>query len=127
MRRQEALRVPGKSFHIVLTEAPLHYGLVPPDVMREQLTRLIDDSTLPALQLGLIPFRAMPTGRIPLHGFWIMDTRVVTVETFSAALKLTDPSEIRVYSRVFDQMAAAAVYGDEARQLVNSVALTISP
>jgi hypothetical protein len=26
MRRQEVLRVPGKRFHILLTEAPLHYS-----------------------------------------------------------------------------------------------------
>jgi hypothetical protein len=90
--------------------------------MRAQLTRLIDDSTLPAVQLGLIPFNAMPTGRIPLHGFWIMDTRVVTVKTFAADLELADPAEIEIYSRVFDQMAAAAVYGDEARRLIDRIA-----
>lgn len=122
MRRQEVLRSPGKTFHIVMTEAPLHYGLVPPDAMRAQLEKLVEASTLPSVQLGVIPFSAMPAGRIPLHGFWIHDDRWILVETFAAELRLSQPDEIDLYAQVFDQMAAAAVYGNEARQLISRIA-----
>ena len=43
------------------------------------------------------------------------------VETYSAALTLTQPQEIELYSRVFDELAAVASYGRAARAIINAV------
>jgi hypothetical protein len=54
----------------------------------------------------------------PWHGFWIHDNDLVTVETYSAELNLAQPQEIEVYGAVFDQLAAIASYGSEARAII---------
>ena len=54
----------------------------------------------------------------PWHGFWIHDDDLVTVETYSAELNLAQPQEIEVYRAVFDQLAAVASYGTEARAIL---------
>jgi hypothetical protein len=127
MQRQEVLNAPEKSFHIVMTEAPLHYCLVPSQAMLPQLEKLIVASALPTLRLGIIPFKAMPLGGIPYNGFWIEEERFVAVETFSGELQLTQPDDIALYAKVFDQMATAAVYDNEARQLISRIALASTP
>jgi hypothetical protein len=43
------------------------------------------------------------------------------VETYSAALTLTQPQEIELYERVFDELAAVASYGRAARTIINRV------
>ena len=42
----------------------------------------------------------------------------MTVETYSAELNLAQPQEIELYGRVFDQLAAVASYGSEARAIL---------
>ena len=45
---------------------------------------------------------------------------MVGIETPTASLKVTQPREIRLYAKMFDQLRKAAVYGGEARALVTS-------
>jgi transcriptional regulator with XRE-family HTH domain len=126
IRMQELLHIPGKRFHFVLTEAALRYELAPREVMLGQLDKLLVATALRNVRLGIIPF-GVPLGPAPQHGFWIYDERLVLVETFAAELRLTQPGEIDLYVRVFDQMAKAAVYGDQARRLISHIARTLPP
>lgn len=126
MQRQDVLHVPGKRFHVVITEAVLRYGLAPRDVMLGQIDKLLLATALRSVRLGLIPF-GVELGPTPLQGFWIRDDRLVQIETSAAELRLTQPDEIALYGRVFDQMAAAAVYGAEARRVIAQVARTLAP
>lgn len=125
MQRQDVLHAKGKSFHIVLAEAALRYDLVPREIMLGQLDKLLLATALRNVQLGVIPF-GVPLGQIPWHGFWIYDNRLVLVETYAAELRLTQPGEIELYSRVFDQMAKAAVYGDQARRVISHVTRSLA-
>lgn len=125
MRRQEALHAQGKSFHIVLTEAALRYAIVPSDVTLGQLDKLLLATALRNVKLGVIPSDA-PLRSAPLHGFEIYDDRLVQVETHAAELRITHPADISTYIRVFDQMAEAAVYGDQARRLISHIARALS-
>lgn len=126
MQRQDVLHAPGKSFHFVLTEAALRYGLAPSEVMVGQLEKLLVATTLRNAKLGVIPFHVL-LGAATQHGFWIHDDRLVLVETYAAELRLTQPGEIELYTRVFDQMAEAAVYGDQARRVISHVAQALAP
>jgi transcriptional regulator with XRE-family HTH domain len=126
MQRQDALHARGKLFHIVLTEAALRYTLAPRDVTVAQLEKLLVASTLRSVKLGVIPFGALIKAGA-LHGFWIHDDRLVLVETFDAELRLTQPDEIALYGLVFDQMVEAAVYGQQARNVISHVARTLPP
>ena len=117
LRRQEILYRPDKRFHFVVTEAALRFRLCADDAMLAQLERLVALSALRNIKLGIIDFETRYT-IAPWHGFWILDSDLVTVETYSAELNLAQPQEIELYGRVFDQLAAVASYGSEARAIL---------
>jgi hypothetical protein len=52
-------------------------------------------------------------------GFWIFDNRVVQLETYSAAITVTQPREIAMYAKVFEHYSSRAVYGQQARDLIS--------
>ena len=117
MQRQQGLYRRGKRFHFVVTEAVLRYLLCPPEVMAGQLDRLVSLSTLTTIRFGVIPFEVQyPIA--PVHGFYVYDERVVHVENFTAVLRLTQPSEVAAYTKLFDQFAEVARYGAEARPII---------
>jgi transcriptional regulator with XRE-family HTH domain len=126
MRLQQFLHAADKQFHFVLTEAALRYELAPREAMLGQLDRLLVTTTLRNVRLGIIPF-GIQMGPAPQHGFWIHDGHLVLVETFAAELRLTQPGEISLYTKIFDEMAQMAVYGDQARRLISQVADTLPP
>ena len=119
-RRRPRVRViysSGKRFHFVVTEAVLRYLLCPPEVMAGQLDRLVSLSTLATIRFGVIPFEVQYTVA-PVHGFYVYDERMVRVENLTAVLKLTQPSEIAAYTKLFGQFAEMARYGAEARAII---------
>jgi transcriptional regulator with XRE-family HTH domain len=120
MRRQDIFYRPEKRFHFVLTEAALRFRTCSPEVMLGQLDRLVSLSALPNVKLGIIGFDTEYTTS-PWHGFWLYDAKKVFVETFSAGLNLTQPQEIELYGRVFEELAAVASYGRAARAIITRV------
>jgi hypothetical protein len=46
------------------------------------------------------------------------DDFMVAVETPTASLEVTQPREIKLYGRMFEQLQGMAVYGKEARDIV---------
>jgi transcriptional regulator with XRE-family HTH domain len=125
MQRQQILYRTGKQFHFVITEAVLRYRLCPAEVMLGQLDRLVTLSTMSTIRFGVIPFDAkLPLA--PVHGFWLMDERVVVVENFTASQNLTQASEVSAYVRIFGQFADVARYESEARVIVTRVVADLS-
>lgn len=125
VQRQEILYRPDKRFHFVLTEAALRLRLCPPEVMLGQLDRLVTLSTMPTIRFGVIPFEAkLPLA--PVHGFWLMDERVVIVENFTASQNLTQVSEVSAYVGIFDQFANAARYDSDARSITTRALADLS-
>jgi transcriptional regulator with XRE-family HTH domain len=125
MQRQQILYRTGKRFHFVITEAVLRYRLCPPEVMLGQLDRLVTLSTMPTIRFGVIPFEVkLPLA--PVHGFWLMDERVVVVENFTASQNLTQASDIASYVEIFGQFADAARYDSEARSVVTRALAELS-
>jgi len=122
LKRQELLYRPGKSFHIVVTEAVLRSrAAAGPEVMNAQLDRLVAATTLgPNVKFGVLPFDVQWPVFLD-HGFWIIDDDYVIVETLAAELRLTRPDEVVTYAGVFDQLAAIAEYGAAARALITQV------
>lgn len=126
IQRQEILYRPDKRFHFVLTEAALRYRLCPPEVMLGQLDRMVSFSALPNVKLGIIGFETAYVVA-PAHGFWLLDSDRVMVETFSAELNLAQPQEISRYGGIFDSLAAVASYGRAARVIINRVIDDLAP
>lgn len=120
VQRQEILYRRDKAFHFVLTEAALRLRLCAVDVMLAQLDRLVALSALRNVKLGIVPFETRYRVA-PWHGFWLLDDERVMVETYSAELNLAQPQEIALYTAVFDQLAATASYGGDARAIITRV------
>jgi transcriptional regulator with XRE-family HTH domain len=120
MQRQEILYNPAKRFRFVVTEATLRYQLCPAEALRGQLDRLVAVSSLGNVELGVIPFNVrVPLA--PMHGFWIFDEQLVTVETFGGELMLREPAQIELYARAFDALRGAARFGEQARAILTQV------
>ena len=120
MQRQEMLYRPDKRFNFVLTEAALRYRLCSLDIMLGQLDRLISLSSLRNVRLGIISNETQYVVD-PRHGFWLYNSDLVRVETYSAELNLRQPHEIELYSTTFEKLAAVASYGGAARAIINRV------
>jgi hypothetical protein len=109
----------GRTYHTLLFEQALRTNLGGPEVMRGQLTHLLSALELPGVKLGIIPARA-ELAVYPGHSFSIFDGLQVEVETFSAGLSITDKDEVSVYEKAFALLERSAVYGREARSLIDT-------
>jgi len=119
MERGRLLLSGDRLFHFVLGEHALRAALAEPDVMAEQLRHLLEVSRLPRLRLGILPTRIRHY--MTFCGFWIFDNRVVQLETYSAAITITQPREIAMYAKVFEHYSSRALYGQQARDLIGQV------
>ncbi|GGK24945.1 hypothetical protein GCM10010124_16860 [Pilimelia terevasa] len=115
-RAQAALRGTNRIL-VVLTEAVLLTRYT--DVVRHelQLLELLKFMKRPNVSLGIIPFGREITPNSNC-GFWIFDEDVVKVELPSAQLKITRPSEVEQYLRIFTDLQGQAAYGSEAKTVV---------
>ncbi|MBE1462887.1 Scr1 family TA system antitoxin-like transcriptional regulator [Kibdelosporangium phytohabitans] len=121
MKRQELLYRQDKRFHFVVTESALRVRRVDRGVMLAQLDRLVSLSTLPNVRSGSSGSRlGTPVG--PRHGFWLRDDKQVSVETYSAALRLTQSAEIDLHGEVFEHLSAIASYDRAARAIITRLA-----
>jgi hypothetical protein len=117
MERQQVLYEGGRTFAVVIEEAVLRNGIGGSETMAGQLEQLLAVASLPSVSLGIVPFRPYRTLR-PVEGFWMFDDERVTVELVSGWLTLTQPKEIALYAQAFSVLAAQAVYGAHAKDLV---------
>jgi len=118
LKRQATLYEPGHLFRVVVWEAALQTPYCPANVMVEQLDRLNGLIGLDTVQLGVLPLR-VPLKASPKHGFWIFDERLVIAETVSAEMWLDDAADVALYSRLWEEFHAAAVYNRQARRLIS--------
>jgi transcriptional regulator with XRE-family HTH domain len=117
LRRRQLLHDPAKRFEFIIGEAALRSQVCPPAVMRSQLDLVRALSNLETVEVFILPIDAeLPF--LPLHGFWIFDDELVSVETVHARVEARDPSEVALYLRVFKLLKAAALGGEAARALL---------
>ncbi|MFB7716383.1 helix-turn-helix domain-containing protein [Nocardia sp. NPDC056100] len=116
MKRAELLRS-SRIFHMILCENVIRIGIAPPEIMMAQLEHLLAVMDYPHVRLGILPTAIRQY--MPVCEFWITDGAEVEIETYSAILRIEQPSEIAVYAKVFDHYAQRAVYGRRARQLIH--------
>ncbi|MFD3464814.1 helix-turn-helix domain-containing protein [Streptomyces sp. NPDC058682] len=117
MDRARVLRHGDHRFAILVEEAVLRHRLGNAEVMAGQLGHLLSVMSLPAVSLGVVPFTASRE-MWPLETFSIYDTEQAQVETLTAAVNVTAPSEIAQYVKAFEMLSEMAVYGATARALI---------
>jgi transcriptional regulator with XRE-family HTH domain len=117
MLRQEVIGWPEKEFRVVLEEQALRVWFGTAEVQAAQLDWLLEAMTQPAVTLGIIPMMRERSGA-PSASFWIFDDDLVGLETPSAHIEVTRPDEVALYGKMFGHLEAAAVYGPQARELI---------
>ncbi len=113
-----------RSLVFVVTEGALRTW--PDQVpMAAQLARVVALSERPNIRLGVLPWgKVLP--RAPLHDFTIAGDQAVWLETFTAEVTLTRPADVSAYGQAFAAFEAAAVFGNQARAVVEGIAADLA-
>ncbi|MFB6876393.1 helix-turn-helix domain-containing protein [Streptomyces sp. NPDC056323] len=114
----------GHRYVVLLEESVLRYRTADPDAMRGQLRHLLAVMPLASVSLGIIPFTAQRTVW-PLEAFYVHDDTTAVVETLTAEIKVTQPREVADYAKAFASLSQMAVYGDDARALIQAATDTL--
>lgn len=118
MERQQILYRGNHRFHFVITHQALLTTVGDNNVMIGQLDRLLAVMSLPRVALGILP--TFTKYRVPTNQFIMFDNRLVHIETVSAELTISQPREIVLYAKAFEQLTKQAVTGNDARALINA-------
>lgn len=125
LERQSVLYEPGRRCEFLVPEAALTWRVGPAHVLAAQLDRAAALSTLDAVTLAVIPAAAEAVAAVP-HEFAILgdpaadDTAEVVIETMTRELHIRDDAQVAVYLDLWERLAATAVAGDDARELLNA-------
>ncbi|WP_297616047.1 helix-turn-helix domain-containing protein [Nocardia sp.] len=119
VERQSVLYEGRHRFYLLVGEQALQTTVGDDAVMVEQLRHVLDLMSLPRLVFGVVPGRAQFFRRTT--DFVLYDRRKVLVETITAESTITQPREIALYEKVFNQLSEQAVHGDAARALLTAV------
>ncbi|MCX4726841.1 helix-turn-helix transcriptional regulator [Streptomyces sp. NBC_01306] len=118
VERSKVIHEPGHRFVLLVEEAALYYQLGEAEAMAAQLGQLLTAGALPAVSLGIIPAATPRRSHWPLETFHVYDDTFVSVELLSAQVNLTQPSEVALYLKAFEELRGMAVYGAAARSLI---------
>ncbi|HEY5837177.1 helix-turn-helix domain-containing protein [Streptomyces sp.] len=118
LERSKIIHEAGHRFVLLVEEAVLRYQLGDAEAMAAQLGHLLSAGALPAISLGIIPMASRERRLWAAETFNIYDQSLVSVELLSAQVNITQPSEIALYLRAFDDLRQMAVYGADARGLI---------
>lgn len=119
VRRSEIIRTRGRRFVILVEESVLHNIIGGSEVMSHQLDHLQRVMSLPAVSVGIIPSSTRRT-MWGLEAFRVFDDTRVNVELLSAAISITEPTEVGQYIKAHQRLANHALYGDPARTVIES-------
>ncbi|MFJ7267237.1 helix-turn-helix domain-containing protein [Streptomyces sp. NPDC099050] len=117
--RSRILRQGAHRFVFLLEETVLHHRIAGSEVMAAQLDHLRSIMYLPTVSIGVIPFSAARRMWM-LETFSIYDEEQAQVETLTAQINVTAPSEIRQYLQAFAEFRKLAVFGPKAEALIAS-------
>ncbi|MFE0802246.1 helix-turn-helix domain-containing protein [Streptomyces sp. NPDC058812] len=116
--RSGVVHEPGHRFVLVVEESALYYRVADEDSMAAQLGYLLAAGALPQVSLGVIPSATRTRAQWPRETFHVYDDKLVSVELVSAQVRVTQPTEIELYLKAFEELRGMAVYGAEARGLI---------
>lgn len=115
--RQQILDDPHRTFVFILEEPVLRCVVGDEAMMAEQLGHLFRLAARPNVRLGIIPW-TMRRGQPPAEMFFLHDATEVAVELVGAYLTITQPKEIALYEKAFDELSQLAVFGPGIRKLI---------
>jgi Domain of unknown function (DUF5753) len=123
MQRQAVLYDEARRFEFVIGEAALRWRYGSAAVQLGQLDRIRSIATLPTVLIGIVPL-SRETPAWDSHGFTIFEDRVddgdpfVHVETLTAGLNITEPTDVQAYRQMFDRLRELALDREDAKGLL---------
>jgi transcriptional regulator with XRE-family HTH domain len=118
IERQEVLQDRTKRFSLIFGEVALRTTDVPPEVMREQLDRVLLAAVMSHVEVGVVPVSAMvPTPT----GFTMMDDQTVLISLATREVQVHELDEVARYLDIFERLRARAVRGEALAELVRDV------
>jgi transcriptional regulator with XRE-family HTH domain len=106
---------------LIQAEGALRWQAGSPAVMTEQIDHLAEVSTRPGVRVGVIPWTTA-VNSFPRSGFHIFDSRSVTAATDAATTFFTDPADVALYEKLWDELTGLASWSDEARGHLERIA-----
>ena len=130
LKRQALLTANGGPvFHFILDEGALHRPVGGPTVMRTQLARLIEATTLPTITFQLIPLKvgahpALDSTFVILEFDNAVVNDVVYVEGVVGNLYLENAADLERYRKMWSRLEAIALSPEDSASLISSIAST---
>lgn len=118
LARQKLLKGNSRRCAMLIEETVLRDRFAHNDVIRQQLQHLLACTRRAPLSLGIVPLGAVRSAYRPTETFSIYGDQMVVVELVGAAVNITQPREIHLYEKAFNDLAGAAVHGAAARVLI---------
>jgi transcriptional regulator with XRE-family HTH domain len=119
--RREQLLAGSPTEHVLIqTEGSLRFRVGSAEIMAEQMTTLLAALDAPRVLLGVIP-EQQAVDTITTNAFHLYDDSAAVVGLHVAAATLTEDKDVRAIRELFDQLAAVAVWGDDARAVIERV------
>jgi transcriptional regulator with XRE-family HTH domain len=118
--RTAAALDPAKRISVVLGEQALRTRYGTPAEHAGQLTHILALARLPFVDLAVIPADTQRHAMATI-GFWIFDDNAVALETPTAAMKITRPTEVAQYTAMFGHLHDEAIHGHHARQFIAAI------
>jgi transcriptional regulator with XRE-family HTH domain len=111
----------------IIGEAALYFPVGGPDVMREQLQRLVEAAHRPRCNVQVLPTAAgehgsMASGFITLKFANPADPPVAYMETRAGSLYVEEEDEVRQYTSLFQHLSATALSTRESARLIAKAA-----
>lgn len=118
--RTAALLEPGRTWHLLVSEAALRWPLGSREIMVEQIRHISTIAQSPSVRLGILDL-STPKSFVAPAGFALYDKTTATVATEVGTSFITAPDDVAHFDGLFDQLDGAALYGDEALRLLESL------
>jgi transcriptional regulator with XRE-family HTH domain len=123
LQRQQSLFNGERQFEFLIGEAALHWPGSAPELLAAQLDRIVTLAPLQAVACAVLPL-GEPVDTVPWNNFVIYegDEPFVSVELVHRPETVTDPRQVDLYRRLYDQMWQRAATGADAVALIQRVA-----
>ncbi|SDL14687.1 Helix-turn-helix domain-containing protein [Nocardioides sp. YR527] len=118
MLRKKFLGTGRPAFVFVMEEYALYSNTGGRDVMGGQLDYLLEVEQMPYVSVGIIPL-GQRRSLFPGEAFYLYDETLLRQEYWSASLQTSRPETISHFVRVFDALRDQAVFGAEARGIID--------
>ncbi|MGW6735283.1 helix-turn-helix domain-containing protein [Streptomyces sp. NPDC055013] len=128
LARQDVLRAePPLELSAVLDEAVLHREIGGPEVMEQQLRRLVEAARLPQVRLQVLPFAAGEhigiTGPFVIFSFSrTSDLDVVVLDHLTSSLYLERKEDLQAYTEAFNALRIHALSPEESMDYIAALA-----